>query len=196
MRWGFPDKKCVTANEKLKFFNCVSFIGTMCSSWQLVCCLADIYFEIRDGQCWSKQIFRKGSGLFCRTGLRSCNFWKRAEPPMLTGNVCWSQCIHMASTNKQYNTISTLWLCRKRAYKKRKRKESYTVQNRLKGRESRQMELVPQKIHFYKLHKERREFLSHRHTFTNKYICLNSNICTLLLDCTILMEDLLVCELR
>lgn len=58
------------------------------------------------------------------------------------------------------------------------------------------MELVSQKIHFYKLHKERREILSHRHTFTNKYICLNSNICTLHLDCSILMEDLLVFELR
>lgn len=29
---------------------------------------------------------------------------------MLTGNVCCSECIHMASTNKQNNTISMLWL--------------------------------------------------------------------------------------
>lgn len=170
MRWGFPDKKCVTANEKLKILNCVSFIGTMCSSWQLVCCLADIYFEIRDGQCWSKQIFRQGSGLFCRTGLRSCNFWKRAEPPMLTGNVCWSQCIHMASTNKQYNTISTLWLCRKRAYKKKGRK---VIQSKIgweEGRADRWSKFHKKFIFINCTKKEGKFWVTDTHSQTNIFV--------------------------
>lgn len=67
-------------------------------------------------------IFRQGSSLFCRTGLRSCNFAKPVQPPMLTGNVCCSECIQAASTNKRYITVSTLWLQRESWFQKKEGK--------------------------------------------------------------------------
>lgn len=160
------EEKCVTGNAKLwisdEYWFWFSPIWTPCSG--PLHCLADIHFEIWDRQCWSLLIFRQGSGLFCRTGLRSCNFWKWVQPPMLTGNVCCSECIHMASTNKQYNTISTLWLHRKT--RGRKKEGEWGRERAVK-----QMELASQHIHFSKLCKERKEILTQRHTLTNKYVC-------------------------
>lgn len=107
--------KCKTLNFRSILFLIwghlsTSLIWTLSSS--PLRCLANIYFGIWKRQCWSWLIFRQGSGLFSKTGLRSCNFLERIQSRMLTGNVCRSECIHMASTNKQYNTTSTLWLHR------------------------------------------------------------------------------------
>lgn len=137
------------------------------------CCLADIYFEIWDRQCWSWLIFRQASGLFCRTGLRRCNFWKWVQPPMLTGNVHCSECIHMASTNKQFNTISTLWLHRKLGGKRKKASE--TTWNRQRVQSNRWSSLLKQ-IFINCVKKEGKFWLIDTHSQTNIF-GLNSNIC-------------------
>lgn len=92
---------------------------------------------------------------------------------MLTGKVHSSECIHMASTNKQYNTISTLWLHRE-MWKEQGGEEDNPKQA---GRGVKQMELAFRQIHFSKLCKERKEILTHTHSQTNT-LGINSNICT------------------
>lgn len=112
-------------------------------------------------------VFRQGSGLFCRTGLRSCNFWKPAQPPMLTGNACCSECIHAASTNKQHNTISTLWLHRKTGFQKEEGKREETRNWRRGSSQADGAGLSANSFFFYV--KKLKETLTQ--TLTNTYIC-------------------------
>lgn len=145
--------------QAFKHFKVLLVSCGMCSS--LLPCLDNIYFEIWDRQCWSWLIFRQGRGLFCRTGWRSCNFWKWVQSPMLTGNVCCSECIHTASTNKQYDTISTLWLHRTTGERRREREtvcEMYAEKTVRK-----QTMLASQQIHLYKVSGERREIVAQTH---------------------------------
>lgn len=122
----------------------ITIINTWITSWSVFG--QYLYFQIQDRQCWTWLIFRQGSGLFCRPGFRSYNFWKWVLPPTLTGNVCYSECIHESSTNKQYNTISML-----RFHRKKRKFKEWKWENMQKALKAvKQVELAPEENNFSK----------------------------------------------